>query len=357
MQMILMTPGPTNVPERVLEKMKNTQCHHRTKEFGKIFGELNEGLKYVFQTKNPVLTFPAAGTGGLEAAIVNLFSPGDRVLAVSIGVFGDRFIEIGRTFGLQIDVLEVPRGRGVTVEEIQGALRDEHIALILTHNETSTGAVNPIKEIGEFMKDKSQIYIVDAVSSLGGSEIRMDNWHIDVLITASQKALMSPPGLTFIGVSDKAWEQVEKAKLPRFYWDFKKARRDMEKATPQNPYTPAVALIGAANEAIKMMQEEGLEAVFERHKKLAAYFRKEVEKLGLPLYTDENYLSDTITAIATVKGEEIKKIMETQYGIVIAGGQDQLKGTMIRVGHMGYVDQDMIDRTLTALKGAIEEVC
>ena len=357
MQMLLMTPGPTNVPERVLEKMKNTVCHHRTKEFGKLFGELNEGLKAVFQTKNPVLTFPAAGTGGLEAAIVNLFSPEDRVLAVSIGVFGDRFIEIGRTFGLQIDVLEVPWGRGVTLEEIQGALKDEHKALILTHNETSTGAVNPIKEIGEFMKDKTQLYMVDAVSSLGGSEIAMDDWHIDVLITASQKALMSPPGLTFIGVSDQAWEQVEKAKLPRFYWDFKKARKDMEKSTPQNPYTPAVALIGAANEAIKMMQEEGLEAVFERHKRLAAYFRQEVRKIGLPLYTHEACLSDTITAIATEQGEAIKKIMETKYGIIIAGGQDQLKGTMIRVGHMGYINQNMIDRTLIALKGALEEVC
>ena len=357
MQMLLMTPGPTNVPERVLEKMKNTQCHHRTKEFGRIFGELNEGLKYVFQTKNPVLTFPAAGTGGLEAAIVNLFSPGDRVLAVSIGVFGDRFIEIGRTFGLEIDVLEIPWGRGATLEELEGALKDEHRALILTHNETSTGAVNPIREIGEWIKEKPQFYVVDAVSSLGGSEIRMDDWHIDVLITASQKALMSPPGLTFIGVSDQGWEQVEKAKLPRYYWDFKKARKDMEKPSPQNPYTPAVALIGAANEAIKMMQEEGLEAVFERHRRLAAYFRQEVEKLGLPLYTHPDYLSDTITAIATTKGEEIKKIMETKYGIVIAGGQDQLKGTMIRVGHMGYVNQEMIDRTLTALKGALEEVC
>ncbi len=350
---LLMTPGPTNVPEQVLEKMKETVCHHRTREFETLFAELNEGLKYVFQTASPVLTFPSAGTGGLEAAIVNLFSPGDRVLAVSVGVFGDRFIEIGKIFGLQIDVVSIPWGRGVDLEEIKAELKGEHKALILTHNETSTGVTNPIKEIGEFMKDRPQLFIVDAVSSLGGSEIRMDEWHIDVLIAASQKALMSPPGLSFIGVSENAWKEVERARLPHFYWDFLKARVAMEKARPQNPYTPAVSLIGAANEAVKMIKAEGLENVFARHRSLAAYFRQETEKMGLPLYTDQHYLSDTITAISTCDSEDIKKRMEEQHRIIIAGGQGTLKGKIIRIGHMGMVSREMLDRTLEALQASL----
>lgn len=350
---LLMTPGPTNVPERVLEAMRTTVCHHRTREFEAIFAELNEGLKAVFQTRQPVLTFPAAGTGGMEAAIVNLFSPGDKVLAVSIGVFGDRFIEIARIFGLEVDAIAVPWGRGVYLEEIKAALKDEHKAVILTHNETSTGASNPIREIGEFLKDRPQLYVVDAISSLGGSEIRMDDWHIDVLIAGSQKALMTPPGLNFIGVSGQAWEHVEKATLPRFYWDFRKARKMMESARPQTPYTPAITLIGAAHQAVGMIREEGLDNVFARHRKLAAYFREEASGLGLELYTDARFLSDTITAFSTDQAETIKKKMEEEHRIIIADGQGKLKGKLIRVGHMGMVNQAMIERTLAGLKASI----
>ncbi len=352
---LLMTPGPTNVPKRVLDKMNMPMLHHRTKEFGKAFQEFNDRLKFIFQTKNPVLTFPAAGTGGLEAAIVNLFSPEDKILAVSIGVFGDRFIEIGKSFGLNIDVIQIPWGKGVELKEIQNKLKDEHKALIVTHNETSTGAINCIKEIGDFMKNKNQLYIVDAVSSLGAVEIQMDNWSIDILITASQKALMSPPGLTFVGVSEKGWKAVKKAQLPKYYWDFEKTRKYMEKTVPQNPYTPAVSLILATNESLKMIEEEGLKNVYERHKKLALKFRSEVKSLGLPLFVDERYFSDTITAITVEeKALQLKNIMEEKFNIIIAGGQGILNNKIVRIGHMGSVDEEMIDKTVQALKKSLE---
>lgn len=348
---LLMTPGPTNVPERVLKKMYQPMIHHRTKEYGGIFSELNERLKRVFETKNPVLTFPSAGTGGMEAAIVNLFSSGDKILVVSIGVFGDRFAKIAKIFGLDVDVLEVPWGRGVEIHELEEKLTDEHKAVVVTHNETSTATMNHIDKIGEFMKDKKQLYIVDGVSSIGGLEAKMDDWNIDVLITASQKAFMTPPGLAFIGVSDKAWEAVNKSNLPKYYWDFKSAREFMEKS--QNPYTPAVSLIVGANEALKMMEEEGLYNVYKRHERLACKLRDEIEKMGLTLYTDKRFLSNVVTGICFDEegmAGKIKKRMEEEFNIVIAGGQGKLKGKMIRIGHMGYVNEEMIDRTVEALR-------
>lgn len=353
MKKFLMTPGPTNVPRRVLDKMNQEMIHHRTKEFGIMFEEFNSRLKYIFKTKNMVLTFPGAGTGGLEATIVNLFSPKDKILAISIGVFGDRFIEIGRAFGLDIDVINIPWGKGVEIHEIKKSLKEEHKALIVTHNETSTGAMNNIKEIGEFMRDKKQLYIVDAVSSLGGVDIQMDNWNIDVIISASQKALMSPPGLTFIGVSKKSWEAVKQSKLPKFYWNFESVKKYMDKPIPQNPYTPAVSLIIGTNEALKMIEEEGLDNVYKRHANLASKFRTGVNELGLKLFVDNKYFSNTITSIEfdeCNKAPMIKKIMEEKFNIVIAGGQGMIKDTTLRIGHMGYVNEEIIDLTLDSLK-------
>lgn len=350
---LLMTPGPTNVPKRVLAKMSEAVLHHRTEEYGKVFGEMSERLKYVFQTKNPVLTFPSAGTGGLESAIVNMFSKGDKILVACVGVFGERFAKIARIYGVDVEVLEVPWGRGVKVDEISKRLKDEHKALIVTHNETSTAVTNHIKEIGEFMKDKDQLYIVDGVSSIGGIEAKMDDWNIDVLITATQKALMSPPGLAFVGVSDKAWAAAEKSTLPKFYWDFKNARESLEKEIAQNPYTPAVSLIVAANESLKMIQEEGLYNVYKRHETLANKFRNEATKMGLKLYSDKDYLSDTVTGIIFEEdgiASKIKNRMEEEFNIVIAGGQGKLKGKMIRLGHMGCVNEEMIDRSVDALR-------
>ncbi|WP_125151982.1 pyridoxal-phosphate-dependent aminotransferase family protein [Clostridium rectalis] len=353
---LLMTPGPTNIPKRVLDKLSENILHHRTEEYSFLFSELNERLKYVFQTKNTVLTFPAAGTGGLEASIINTFSTGDKILAISIGDFGDRFIKIARIYGLDVDEIKISWGNAVTLDEIKNSIKDDHKAVILTHNETSTGAVNPIKEIGLYLKNKNKLFIVDAVSSLGGIEIKMDDWNIDILITASQKALMSPPGLTFIGISDKAFEFCKKSNIPKFYFDFIKAKETLEKEKPQNPYTPAVSLIAATNEALKIIQEEGLYNVYKRHEFLANKLRDEVIKMGLKIYTNKNALSNTITAISfdePGKATYIKNKMEKEFNIVIAGGQGSYKGKMIRIGHMGCVNEKMIDKTLFALKNLI----
>ncbi|MBU5483585.1 alanine--glyoxylate aminotransferase family protein [Clostridium sp. MSJ-11] len=353
MEKLLMTPGPTNVPERVLNKMNEKMIHHRTSEYSNLFREFNERLKFVFQTSNNVLTFPSAGTGALEASIANCFSTGDRILAVSIGDFGDRFIQIAKIYGLTVDEIKVPWGKAVSLEEIKNNLKDYHKGLIITHNETSTGAVNPIKEIGEYLKDKNILYIVDAVSSLGGIDIRMDEWNIDVIVTASQKALMSPPGLSFVGVSKKAFEYCKVSNIPKFYFDFLNANKFLEKADPQNPYTPAVSLISAANEALAMIEEEGLNNVFLRHKILADKFREEIKGMGLNIFTDENALSNTITAISFENANDIKNRLEKEYNIIVAGGQGAAKGKMIRVGHMGCINEEMIYRTMNAIREII----
>lgn len=356
MNKLLMTPGPTNVPQRVLEKMSETILHHRTSQYSNLFGEFNERLKYVFQTNNPVLTFPASGTGGLESAIVNSFSKGDKILAVSIGDFGNRFINIAKIYGLQVDEIIVPWGKAVTLEEVKKNLKPYHKGLIITHNETSTAVVNPIKEIGKFLNDKDILYIVDAVSSLGGIDIKMDEWNIDILITASQKALMSPPGLAFIGVSKKALYRCENSNLPKYYFDYLLAKKYMDKKEPQNPYTPAVSLISAANEALQMIEKEGLQNVFLRHEKLASKFREEIKNMGLKLYAQDHCYSNTVTAISFEEeglASKIKDKLDKEYNIIISGGQGSTKGKLIRVGHMGCVNEEMIDKTLYAIRNLL----
>lgn len=351
---LLMTPGPTRVPDRVLRKMSEAVLHHRTIEYSKIFGELSERLKYVFQTDNTVLTFPAVGTGGLESAIVNMFSEGDRILVVCTGVFGERFATIARNYRLKVDTIDVKWGKSVTLDQIKERFDDSiYKGLIVTHNETSTAVLNPVQQIGEYMKDKDALLIVDSVSGLGGLDIKMDAWNIDVLITSSQKALMSPPGLAFVGVSDKAWQRTKESKIPKYYWDYNNCRKYLEKANPQNPYTPAVSLISATNEALKMMEEEGLQNVFKRHEILATRLREATKDMGLKIFTDSNCLSNNLTAFSIEeegRAIAIKNRMEAEYNIIIAGGQAHLNGKMIRVGHMGFVDEEMIDLTINALK-------
>lgn len=356
MNKLLMTPGPTNIPKRVLAKMSENMFHHRTHQYSKLFEEFNERLKYVFQTKNSVLTFPSSGTGGLESAIINPFSKGDKILAVSIGDFGNRFINIAKIHGLQVDEVRIPWGQAATLEDIKNNLKPEHKGLIITHNETSTATVNPIKEIGEFLRGKDILYIVDAVSSLGGIDIKMDEWNIDILITASQKALMSPPGLAFIGVSERALNRCSDSDIPKYYFDYLLAKKYLDKDEPQNPYTPAISLILAANESLKMIEEEGLKNVFLRHEKLANKFRNEIKSMNLKLYAQDHCYSNTVTAISFDKeglASTIKEKLDKEYNIIIAGGQGSTKGKLIRVGHMGYLNEEMIDKTLYAIQKSL----
>ena len=334
--------------------------HHRTPEYSEIFKKLNENLKNVFQTKNHVITFPSSGTGALEASVVNFFSPGDKVLCVSIGLFGDRVATIAKNFGLNVDKLSVTWGEAVEPKVVAEALeKEDYKGLFITHNETSTGATNDIESIGKITREKDVLILVDAISSLGGIDLQTDNWGIDVVVTGSQKALMAPPGLSFMSVSDKAWEAAEKSTMPKFYWNVLKARESLEKPEPQNPYTPAVSLIRAANKALELILEEGLEEVFNRHKKMANATQRAVEAMGLEFFTAPNARSYVITSIAMpdgIDGDKVRKIMSQKYGIMVAGGQKDLKGKIIRIGHMGYVHYGDIIQTITALERAMLEV-
>lgn len=358
---LLMTPGPTMLPYRVREAMNRQILHHRTKEFELYFCKMNEDLKKVFETRNPVLTLASSGTGALEASLVNAFSPGDKVLAISVGVFGERFAKIASRFGLEVKLMDIPWGKGVDPEEVKAYLEGpegkEVKGVLVTHNETSTGVVNDIKAIGQILKNKDCILLVDAVSSLAGIELKADEWGLDMVVAGSQKALMLPPGLAFVSVNDKAWDFIKKSKLPKFYFDFLAYKKSLGDDT--TPYTPAVTLIIAASEALNMIIEEGLNNIFARHKNLALACRNAVKAMGLELFADPKYASDLITSIKAPLGIEIDKarsIMNLEHDIMIAEGQQHLKGKIFRIGHMGYVDCFDLLRTISALEFSLIKV-
>lgn len=359
---LLMTPGPTMVPPSVLEVLGRQLIHHRTQDFRSIFKELNENLKYIFQTKHEVLTLSSSGTGAMESSIVNMFSPGDKVLIASIGVFGDRFAKIADTFGLQVDKIAVDWGKavdsGIIKQKLDEDKNNEIKAVIVTHNETSTGVTNDIEAIGKLTANTDRLFIVDAISSIGGLDIQTDNWGIDLVIGSSQKALMTPPGLAFVSASPKAWEAHKNSRLPKFYWNYSAYKKGLEQELPDAPYTPAIALMIAQNEAIKLIREEGLQNVFERHKKLALAAQAGAGALGLELLPDKSVSSYIITAIKAPQGidiENVRKVMNLKYNIMVAGGQQHLKGNIIRIGHCGYVNRFDLIKTFTALEYALKE--
>ncbi len=358
---LLMTPGPTNVPYKVREAMARPMIHHRTDEFEFYFTSMNENLKKVFQTDNHVLTLASSGTGAMEAAIVNTFSPGDKVLIANTGVFGDRFVKIATKFGLDVITMDVPWGKGVTGHHITQILDSQDgkniKGVFVTHNETSTGVANDIQSIGEALKDRDCLFIIDAISSLGGMDVKTDEWGIDIVIAGSQKALMLPPGLAFISISDRAWEAIERSTFPKFYFDFLAYKKSLEKNT--TPYTPAVSLIVGASQALQMLIEEGLDNIFDRHENLGKACRAAVCSIGLELFAEEDMASDLITSIKApekIDIEKVRKILNLDYDIMIAGGQQQLKGKIIRIGHMGYVDGFDLIKTLSALEKALMQV-
>lgn len=357
---LLMTPGPTMIPARVLEVMRRQIIHHRTKEFEVVYDGLEEDLKFVFQTKNMVLMFSSSGTGAMESAVVNLFSPGDKVLAISIGAFGDRFAEIAQAFGLNVNKLAVNWGEAVDVSKVKEILDcDKEIkAVLMTHNETSTGVTNDIEAVGKLVKGTDKLLVVDAISSLGGLDLQMDNWGIDVVVTGSQKALMAPPGLGYVALSDKAWDAVNASKLPKFYWDYKKYRKGLLKEGENPPYTPAISLLMAQAEALKMIKEEGLQEVFARHKKLALATQAGVAELGLELFAKQDVSSYIITAVKAPEGIDIGKVIKTmnlKHDIMITGGQKHLKGKIFRIGHCGYTDSLDLIKTFAALEYSLAE--
>ena len=359
---LLMTPGPTMIPASVLEIMRRQIIHHRTFNFERSFDELCENLKLVFKTKNTVMTLASSGTGVMEAAIVNLFSPGDKVLAVTIGAFGDRFAEFAKAFGLDVRVLAYEWGKPASPGEIKAILDadKEHAikGVLITHNETSTGVTNDIKAVAAYTKDTERLLVVDAISSLGALELEMDEWGIDAVVTCSQKALMNAPGLGFAALSDKAWAAYEKSRLPKFYWDLKKYRDGINKISENPPFTPAISLVLAQNEAVKILLEEGLDNIYARHKKFALAAQAGVAALGLELLPAQEHSSYVITAVKPPEGVNIGKVindMNVSYDVMVVGGQKGLRGKLLRIGHCGYFNRYDLLRAFSALELALGE--
>jgi len=355
----LFSPGPTMLPPEVLLKMAEPVMHHREPEFEKIFAEIREGLKYLFQTKNEVLVFTSSGTGAMEGAVSNILSKGDKALVVRGGKFGERWGEICKAFGIEFIPIDVEWGRAVEPESIRKALEsDPAIRAVYTQaSETSTGTKHPIREIAEITKRyEDKVIVVDAITGIGVFDIPMDQWGIDVLISGSQKALMLPPGLAFAVLGEKAWKLVERSNLPKYYFDFQKELKSTKKN--QSSYTPAISLFVGLRESLNMIRKEGLDALFRRHQTLARATREAVKALGLGLYAPDSP-SEAATAVKIpegIDGERLKDLFFEKFGITVAEGQDRAKGKIIRIAHLGYYDRLDMVMVISALEMLLKEM-
>jgi len=354
--MNLRIPGPTPLPPEVLESMCREVIGHRGSAFEQLLAGVTTQLQHFFQTESQVLVLTSSGTGGLEAAVVNAMSPGDKVLAVTCGEFGERFAAIARAFGGDVEQLEFAWGRALDAEQVGKALerRPDTRLLLTTHNETSTGVLNDLGAVADLLGSMGEgrpLWLVDAISSLGAVDLPMDGWRCDMVVSASQKAWMAPPGLSLVGVSQRAWEHAERAACPRFYWDLVAARDYARRR--QTPYTPAVSTLFALNASLLRMREEGLAAIVARHKLLAQRLRKGVRQLGLGLLASNADASPTVTAVRLPEGmpaSEVKRRLSAEHGIAVASGKGALKDRVLRIAHMGYCGSADIDAVLTALE-------
>ena len=354
----LMTPGPTMIPERVILAMNKSIRHHRSEYFSKVFEEVRDGLKQIYKTNGDVLIFTSSGTGMLEAAVQNFFSPGDRVLVVNTGHFGERWAKICQAYGLIVRVLEVEWGSAVNPKLIEQRLNEETgkdiKGVFVTHTETSTGIENDIEEIGKIVRETDALLLVDTVSGLATTRFETDEWGVDVALSASQKGFMCPPGLGFAAISERAWLANKKATLPRYYFDFAIFKDNI--IDFQTPWTPAITIIYGLAEAIKMILEEGLENVWERHNKLARATRAGITAMNLTLFPINH--SPNVTVVNCPDGwspGQIKKQLYDRFGIYIAGGQGRLKDLIFRIGHMGYVDRIDILSVVASLEIVLKE--
>ncbi|HET7339405.1 MAG TPA: alanine--glyoxylate aminotransferase family protein, partial [Candidatus Dormibacteraeota bacterium] len=336
----LRIPGPTPLPERVVRSMNRPMIDHRGPEFAAILAEITAGAKRVFRTKNDLLLLTSSGTGGLESAVANLVSPGDEVIVALCGNFGERFAALAAAYGADVVRLEFEWGQPVDPADLRLVI-DRHPkakVVLLTHNETSTGVTNPLRELASTAREWDRIVVVDGVSSISSIDIDTDAWGIDVAVSGSQKGWMAPPGFALVSVSERAWAQQAIARSPRFYFDWKEARTWAEKE--MTPFTPAVPVAFALQEGLRMLEEEGLSNVYERHARLARATQAGLEALGFQLFAREGYRSNTVTSALPPPGLDVnalRKLLDTKYGVVIAGGQGKMAGKMVRVGHLGAV--------------------
>jgi aspartate aminotransferase-like enzyme len=354
--MQLRIPGPTPCPPQALEAMGRQMINHRGGEFGKILNSITGKLKQAFQTRGDVFVLTASGTGGLEAAIVNTLSPGDRVLSVANGFFADRFADIAQEYGAEVTRLNFEWGRPIDLQAVEKALKtDGNIkAVLATHNETSTGMTNDIMNISAVVKRFDKLLLVDAISSLGCIDLPTDDWKCDVVVTASQKGWMVPPGLAMISVSEKAWQARAKARMPRYYLDLGKAKDYLEKG--QTPWTPAISIFYALDATLDLMLGEGLKDIFARHARVGQKARDGVKSLGLSLFPNEKHASNTVTAVNATEKADVGKliqILREDYEVIISGGQQKLSGKIFRIGHLGLVYEKDIKVVLEALSKAL----
>jgi len=335
--------------------------NHRGPEFKALQDEVLAGLKQVFQTKNDVFLLTCSGTGAMEAAIVNTCSPGDLVLSCSIGVFGDRFAKIAAAFGAQVEKMDIEWGKAADPKRLQERLKKDGErkikAVLVTHNESSTGVTNDLEAIAKVVREHGALLLVDAVSSLAAIDLKTDAWGVDIVASASQKALMNPPGLGFVSVSERAWKAYETAKMPRFYMDVKAAKDYLERG--QTPWTPALPQIFGLQVSLRTILSEGLKASFERHRRMGKAVRDGVAAMGLQLFADPARASNTVTAIISPDGitpAAIRKHLLEKYSVVLAGGQQKLMDSIFRIGHMGYVSEAEVIACLAALGTALNEL-
>ena len=343
-----MIPGPTPVPEKVLEALGRHPIGHRSKEFQNLIEITTKNLQWLHQTENDVLTITGSGTAAMEAGIISTLSKGDTVICGENGKFGQRWVKVAKEFGLKVIKIDAEWGSPLNPEHFKTVLekddKKEIKAVILTHSETSTGVINDLKTISSHIRNhKKSLSIIDCVTSIGACNVPVDEWELDIVASGSQKGYMIPPGLSFVSMSEKAWQASEDSNLPKFYLNLKSYKKSL--SSNSNPYTPAVNLVFALEESLRMMKDEGLETIFKRHKRHKLAVSQAAKTLNLKLFANEENLSPSVTAIQIedVDAEKFRKIIKNKYDILLAGGQDHLKGKIFRVGHLGYInDRDII---------------
>ncbi|MGZ4164073.1 MAG: pyridoxal-phosphate-dependent aminotransferase family protein, partial [Tumebacillaceae bacterium] len=352
---ILRIPGPTPVPPQVERAMATPMVGHRSGDFSALFAATAERLKAVFQTQQDVLILSGSGTAGLEAAIANTVTAGDTVLVCTAGNFGERFVKLANSYGAHVLTVDAPWGEAIDPQQVATQLTEhpEIKVVFATHCETSTGVLHDIQAIAAVVQATPALLVVDAVSSLGAALLPMDAWGLDIVVTGSQKALMLPPGLCFLAVSEKAWHVVEQNQAPRFYFDLRAYRKNL--AAHTTPYTPSVSMIFGLVEVLNLIEQEGLPAIYERHLLMQRMVRDAVRALGLPLFTADAVASPTVTSIGSngFDVEQVRKLLRQDFGIAVAGGQQHLKGQIFRIGHMGYATPVEMLQVIAALEVAL----
>ena len=357
----LMAAGPTPLPPRVAQVMAEPIMYHRAPAFVEVYARCLERLKGVFQTQNDVLCFASSGSGGMESAAANLIKPGDEVLVASCGKFGERFVELAETWQAKVVHHDAGWGNRVDPADLDRLLGENPGVglLFTTFSETSTGVLNDVHALTQVAHEHDALIVVDAISGLGAVPLPQDEWSVDVVVAGSQKALMCPPGLGFASANERALARAAEGGGPRYYFDWNRTAKGQRKDPPDSPFTPAVSLFMALDVALELIEEEGLDQVFERHRILGRAARQAVKGLDLELFGPEDENSNVVTAIKlpeSIDGAKVPKLMRDKFGITIAGGQNQLKGKIARIAHCGYYGAFDIITSFSALEMVLSEL-